>query len=63
MDQERSGTYPTLGAYKPRTTPKTGTLEYIPGSGDQVDTGEQQDGTWCGVVRQSGSDEKYNPGL
>ena len=57
MDRERSGTYPTLGAYKPGMTPKTGMLEYVPGSGDQVDIGEQQDGTWC-VVRQSGSDEK-----
>ena len=63
MDRERSGTYPTLDAYKPGMTPRMGTLEYVPGSSDWVDIGEQQDGTWCGVVRQSGSDEKYNPGL
>ena len=63
MDQEHSGTYPTLGVYKPGMTPRTCTLEYVPGSGDRVDIGEQQDSTWCGVVRQSGSDEKYNPGL
>ena len=31
--------------------------------GDWIDDGEQRDGIWCGVVRQSGSVKDNNPGL
>ena len=61
-----SGTFwnvPNPGCLQAGNDSESGYIRLHTGSSDRVDIGEQQDGTLCGVVRQSGSDEKYNPGL